>query len=359
LLATNFQAITHPEDLAADIAHIDLLLAGTSGSFQMEKRYIRKDGRIVWVLLSTAIIRDEQGAPLYFIGQVEDITARKEVEAELTATHQHTREVLDRITDNFYALDNSWRITYINDAVERNFGYSRDELLGQNMWERFPQGRDLPFFAALHQAQADGRARTVEALYPRTDRWYEARIYPSPNGLSVFFRDVTEQKQKQQAVQEALEAAQAGVRAKTRFLAMMSHELRTPLQTIAGNAELLLAGRDGPLTPLQAEDVSAIHSGATRMTTLIAELLELARPVENGGDRVVDPVELLQVVDQVRQDMAAHAETRQLALRVDLPPRLPAVRGDAVRLRQTLLNLVANAIKFTETGAVCIDAKVA
>jgi signal transduction histidine kinase len=140
---------------------------------------------------------------------------------------------------------------------------------------------------------------------------------------------------------------------------MMSHELRTPLQTIAGNAELLLTGCDGPLTPLQAEDVRAIQSGATRMTTLIAQLLELARPDVDSGDRFIDPEELLQVVDQVRQDMAPHAAARQLTLRVDLPRRLPPVRGDAVRLRQSLLNLVANAIKFTETGEVRISAEVA
>src|SRR3954447_26666233 len=116
LLAKTFHDVTHPDDLTADLAQVDQLVAGDIPAQRIEKRYIRKDGTVIWGRLTTSLLRDGTGQPLHFISQLEDITARKEAEADLEATHQHTREVLDRITDNFYAVDNQSRFTYINEA---------------------------------------------------------------------------------------------------------------------------------------------------------------------------------------------------------------------------------------------------
>ena len=195
LLATRFHDITHPDDLEPDLAHIDDLLAGNTHSFQMEKRYFRKDGSIVWVILSVSLLRDDSGAPLHFISQVQDISERKSVEVERAVTHQYTREVLERITDGFYALDRDWRFTYVNQTAERMLGRIREELQGQIIWEEFGPAEETPVYAAFHRAMADGITTSVDSYDAPLGAWFELRAYPSPNGLSIFFQDVTARRQ--------------------------------------------------------------------------------------------------------------------------------------------------------------------
>jgi PAS domain S-box-containing protein len=187
--------ITHPDDVDRTRDYAMRALAGEFGAYELEKRYVRPDGRIVWALLSVALVRDAAGTPRYFISQMQDISPRKETEAELAAIHQRTRDVLERITDAFYALDRDWRFTYLNEAAERILGYTRQELLGQNFWEAFPPAVETKLYDDYHRALAGGAPAALELFYPPTARWFEGQIYPSPNGLSVFFHDITERRQ--------------------------------------------------------------------------------------------------------------------------------------------------------------------
>ena len=237
LLTRTFQDITHPDDLAADLAHLDRILAGEIAAFQMEKRYIRKDGQVVWVRLSTTIVHDEQGAPLHFIGQVEDITARKAAEEDLRS--------------------------------------------------------------ALVDAQAANRAKGV-------------------------------------------------------FLDLMSHELRTPLQAVLGYSEFLLIAPQDSLSDQQREDIGTIHQAGGRMIALVNQLLELSRMDASHLDLAVEPVDLEQVIEAVRQDITPLAAAKELTMEITLPPSLPRVTGDAERVRQILLNLAGNAVKFTQQGGVSL-----
>ncbi|MDQ2653760.1 MAG: PAS domain S-box protein, partial [Chloroflexota bacterium] len=117
LVGTTLLEITHPEDRAANDDLMARALAGELSSFEMEKRYIRKDGEIVTVWLCSSLLRYADGTPRYFLSQIQDITARKAAEAEFAATHIRLRQVLERITDGFYALDRDWRFTYVNAAA--------------------------------------------------------------------------------------------------------------------------------------------------------------------------------------------------------------------------------------------------
>ena len=203
LLTRTFQDITHPDDLEADLAHVTELLAGRSRSYHMEKRYLRADGEIVWVLLSVSLVRDESGVPRHFISQVQDVTQRKETEAERSATHQKTSEVLERITDGFYALDREWRLTYVNEKAERILGRSREELLGKSFWDEFGPTLETPIHGAFHRAMTEGAASEVDFYYVPLGAWFELRAYPSPNGLSVFFRDVSARRKLEQELRSS------------------------------------------------------------------------------------------------------------------------------------------------------------
>lgn len=150
----------------------------------------------------------------------------------------------------------------------------------------------------------------------------------------------------------------AADQAKSSLLAMLSHELRTPLQAVLGYTEFLLADPSGTLTPEQRGDLGYIQQGGQRMLTLINQMLELSRLEAGGLSLVRNPVDLAEILEQVRQDVTPQAIAKGLTLQITLPAALPLVLGDAERLRQILLNLVGNAVKFTECGSVTVRAAV-
>jgi signal transduction histidine kinase len=129
------------------------------------------------------------------------------------------------------------------------------------------------------------------------------------------------------------------------------------MQAIMGYAELLLAGPEGSLTPEQADDVRTIRRGATRLVALVKQMLDLSRLDAGQIALETEPVALAAVIDDVRQDVAPQAAAKAVTLRIDLPDDLPPVQGDAMGIHQILLNLVGNAVKFTEAGEVCISAQ--
>lgn len=155
-----------------------------------------------------------------------------------------------------------------------------------------------------------------------------------------------------EALLQAKEAAEAASQAKSAFLAMANHELRTPLQAILGYAEFLLDDTHSILTEEQRVDLGYIQLGGRRMLTLINDLLDLARIEADGLMLRRDAVDLAQVVEQVRQDVQPQAAQRGIDLQVHMPASLPTLHGDGERLRQILLNLAGNAVKFTDAGLV-------
>jgi signal transduction histidine kinase len=157
---------------------------------------------------------------------------------------------------------------------------------------------------------------------------------------------------ERKALVQAKEAAEAANQAKSAFLAMANHELRTPLQAILGYAEFLLDDTHSILDEEQREDLGYIQLGGRRMLNIINDLLDMARIEADGLVLRRDAIDLSQVVEQVRQDVQPQAAQRGIDLHVHLPERLPPLYGDGERLRQILLNLAGNAVKFTDAGFV-------
>jgi two-component system sensor histidine kinase/response regulator len=365
LLTTTFQEITHPDDLEADLAHVARLLAGATRAFQMEKRYLRKDGQVIWIRLNSALVRNSQGAPLHFIGQLEDITERKRAEEKVRKSEARFRSLISNATDIITILDAEGIIHYESPPIKRILGYHREELLGRNAFELVhPDDRAETWLAFEHALANPSFVPTVEFRFLQSDgswRWLEAtgtNLLTDPNvgGFVVNSRDITERKRANEELRVALEAAQAANQAKGLFLDMMSHELRTPLQAVLGYSEFLLEGSERSLTAEQREDIGYIRQAGGRMIALINQMLDLSRMEAGRLELAAEPVDLVQVIEQVRQDVAPQSAAKGLALRIDLASSLPFVIGDAERLRQVLLNLVGNAVKFTDEGCVCVTA---
>jgi PAS domain S-box-containing protein len=275
--------------------------------------------------------------------------------------------LISNATDLITILDADGVIHYQSPPIERILGYHREELLGRNAFELVHSDDRLATWAVFEQALADPTlVPTVEFRFQHRDgswRWLEStgtNLLTDPNvgGFVVNSRDITERKRANEALRVALEAAQAANQAKGLFLDMMSHELRTPLQAVLGYSEFLLEGSEGLLTAEQREDIGYIHQAGGRMIALINQMLDLSRMEAGRLELATEPVDLVQVIEHVRQDVAPQAAAKSLTLQIDLPASLPCVTGDAERLRQILLNLVGNAVKFTDEGCIRVTAAV-
>ncbi len=235
LMTKTFQAITHPDDLATDLGHVQDLLDGKGNTYHMEKRYFRKDGQLVWVDLGVSLVSDKQGIPLHFISQILDITDSKK--------------------------------------------------------------------AMAHQ-------------------------------------------------QELLLKAQAGERAKSDFLATMSHEIRTPLNGVLGMADILA---DTELDEMQRECVQTINTSGESLLSVINDILDYSKIEAGRLEMEKRAFDLQQCVEEAIDLFATQIRAKKLEAVYLIAPDIPqSLLGDSMRLRQILVNLVGNAIKFTTQGEIVV-----
>jgi PAS domain S-box-containing protein len=178
------------------------------GVWRGEVMHTHKDGRILHVLSTNAAMRDESGHFSGAIAVIRDITARKMIEKRLKALTGNLEkevkekvaelnDVFERITDAFIALDNNWNYTYLNAKAAEMHGKTSTELVGKNIWDFFPEVVNEDFYTALHKARETMQPLRLELYYSRTGQWFEDLIYPSPDGISVYYHDITDKKKIQ------------------------------------------------------------------------------------------------------------------------------------------------------------------
>ena len=202
LLALTFQDITHPDDLEADLDQVRQVLAGDIDTYQMLKRYIRKDGETVWIKLSVSLVRDGRDAPLYFISQIEDITEARAIEEELVRSEVRLRAIIAAMREG-YGLTVAGRITAVNDALCELTGFSREELIGASPPFPFWPPEALDATEELRQQIVANEGGTFELTLMRKDgARFEAEITAqaarNPDGTVLgfvnTFRDISERK---------------------------------------------------------------------------------------------------------------------------------------------------------------------
>jgi PAS domain S-box-containing protein len=270
---------------------------------------------------------------------------------ELKERAERARGFLEAQGDFILRRDSDGLITYANDAFCRLAGREREALLGSNFV--------LPVAAQGDSAlSADGTRmhdqQVASADGPRWIAWRENSVQVD-GGVETqsVGRDVTDRTQAELALGEARDQAETANRAKSRFLAMVSHEIRTPLNGILGMADLLL---DTPLTPEQATYAKAVKTSGDTLLSLIEEILDFSKIEAGRLDLDARAFPLVTLVEEVAELLAPRAQAKALEIAAYVDDRLPdQVVGDATRLRQVLLNLAGNAIKFTEKGGVGIE----
>ncbi len=279
---------------------------------------------------------------------------------ELKESEERAKSFLEAQGDVIARRDGEGRITFVNDAFCALVGAARETLIGSTFKpDVIEQGATAlkPDGTRVHDQRIAGRDGT------RWIAWRDVVVGPGGQAdaadgaerdaeVQSVGRDVTDRVEAERALCEARDQAEAASRAKSRFLAMVSHEIRTPLNGIIGMADLLL---DTSLTPEQATYAKAVKTSGDTLLSLIAEILDFSR-IE-AGRLDLDPraFDLAVLLEDIIELVAPRAQSKGLEIACDLDDGLPRrLIGDATRLRQVLLNLASNAIKFTEAGGAAI-----
>ncbi|MGJ4890257.1 ATP-binding protein [Bradyrhizobium sp. HKCCYLRH3099] len=274
---------------------------------------------------------------------------------ELQEAEQRARHLFEQQGDLIVMREQDGRIVFVNDAFCQMAGLDRENLVGSRFaFGLIEQGDSAlePSGTRVHDQRIDS------AIGPRWIAWREALVRSDaghPALLQCVGRDVTDRTETERALADARDQANAANRAKSRFLAMASHEIRTPLNGILGMSGLLL---ETQLTPEQTTYAKAVRTSGEALMSLINELLDYSK-IEAGKLALeAQPFSLAALIEEITELLAPRAQAKQLEIAAYMDERLPTfVTGDAARLRQVLLNLAGNAIKFTAKGGVAIIAE--
>jgi PAS domain S-box-containing protein len=307
-------------------------------------------------------IRDAEGALIRVVGAMADISHITDIEQAFRASEERFRLVFEESPLGIVIFDSQFQIIQTNAAYRRMLGYSAQELLGRSVIS-ITHPDDQPACARLvaDLFTADQPAFRVEKRYTRRDNslvWaavtcalLPSRTPASPLGLALI-EDITEQKRVRDELSAANVKAEAAMGAKMRFLAQVSHEIRSPMNGVLGMLELLDAS---PLVPEQRDNVTAARQAATSLLGMLEEILDLTRLDQQRlplHPRQYAPARLTNEICALYRVKAA---AKNVELKVQIAPGVPEYHiADPARVRQILINLLDNALKFTTNGSVQI-----
>ena len=364
----------------ADLYRADDRLVMESGQprLHFEEPQTTPDGRTIWLRTSKVPLLDVSGDVFGVLGMYEDITERKQAEAELAKFHDDLEAVIAQRTEQLYdmqfAMDRAligihWidadtgRILYANENGAAMLGYRADELTAMHLADI---DADLPacdFRQIYRELFASGQARYERTLRTKQGIAIPVEVvgYRLPEKanqaarLITFNIDISDKQRAAQALIDAKEAAESANLAKSSFLANMSHEIRTPLNAITGLAHLLRRSR---LDDSQLEKLTRIETASSHLLGIINDVLDLSKIEADKLSIESVPVSVEALLGNISQMLEPKVRDRGIRLDIETAGITHNLLGDPTRLQQAILNLAANAVKFTHRGRVCLRARV-
>ena len=385
------QAPIHPDDFPKFIATIKEATA-TGETWALEQRWVRPDGEIRWVHVDISSQYNADGICICLFGTAQDITQHKQAEEALKAAEEQLADAIESISEGFVLFDADDRYVLTNENYRRLYPGIKDLCtrgnsfetvmranIERNLHEFGPEGGEAWLSKLMEWHRACDRPMEQQL---KDGRWVRAIERHTYNGGIVGIRtDITALKVAETALlqrvqelekarlrleqqsrdltamaaelREARDAAEAATRAKSEFLANMSHEIRTPMNGIIGMNGILLRSQ---LNEEQRECAVAVADSADALLTLIDGILDISKLEAGKLDIEYIDFDLVETVEATVSLLGPKAEEKGLDLAVFIDPKARSgFCGDPTRLRQVLLNLVGNAIKFTEKGGVSIE----
>lgn len=358
-----FLPMIHPDDQQRVSDHLLNLVPGDRKT--IEFRIVTQQQEIRWVSEKSQCNAGPSEGELTLLGAVTDITERKQAEESLRESEERCRHIAEMLPEVVFELDLSGNLRFANRKAFEIFGYTEEDFVrGLNAFDMVvPEERALAR-GRIHQRMAGEDVGAKEYTAMRKD----GSTFPvllnaipiikelEPVGILGIMTDITERKSNERALLAATQAAEAASQTKDLFLAKVSHEIRTPLTTIVGFGELL---EDTDLNPEQKKYLSAINSSGSTLASLIDDVLDLSK-VEAGKLALnLRDFSLHDLISKLVATQTQKIEEKGLAVNFSIDPDIPDLLiGDSLRIQQVFLNLLCNAIKFTEKGEISISATV-
>jgi two-component system sensor histidine kinase/response regulator len=316
-----------------------------------------KDGSVRYVMVEGTIVSNHN-LVIY-----HDITERKQMEEKLRESEERFRTLVETMRLGLSAVDAKGVITYVNDQMCQMLGYTREEFIGHpttDFQDEASRKLQEEIFAKRRKGVKDPTPYEITWV-AKDEHKVNTILTPTPGyslggeftGSFALFTDITERKRMEKELQQSKVEAEIANRAKTEFLASMSHEIRTPMNAIIGMADLLL---ETELTPEQKQYVQVFQTAGENLLNIINDIIDISK-VEAGHIQLetID-FDLNDLIEKLCDVMAVRAHEKGLELVYNIMPDVPIdLLGDPTRFRQILVNLIGNAIKFTEEGEVFIQ----
>jgi len=369
LMLLGFQDITHPDDLQTDLNYLNQLVAGVIENYAMEKRYIRKDGRLVWINLTVALTHKADGSPDYFISVVEDITERKQIEESLKKSRAQLVAFIQHAPVSIAMFDRDMNYLSVSGRWLQDYGRGRAELVGCNHYEVYP---DMPVeWRQVHRQGLDGETvQNDEDQWIQADgskRWLRWAVLPWTDengeigGIIISTEDISAAKFAEEAVRQLNADLEHRVLARTAelsaanreldsFAYAVSHDLRAPLRAMSGFSQALIQDYGDKLQGEAAVFLEQIELASRKMSDLIDGLLALSRT--SRGELRLDRINLSGLAAQILAELKQTEPERNVRLEIESGL---LVNGDGRTIEVLMRNLLGNAWKYTaKTDAACI-----
>lgn len=324
-------------------AHVGCFIFGINPTLSFDDDYRQFFIEIARKISLNYVTKREHEEQLDIVETWAELT-RKKIDARRL---RDRAELLDNVGVPFCALDDQFRLVYLNDAARADDHFATRKVLGQKVWTLFPWTEQTELTDCLDRTASHDEPTEVEIESPMNQRCYKVRVFPRQRGLSAVFEDITEWKRYQKDLVDAKERAETMNRLKSNMLTNMSHEIRTPLTSLMGTAHLLAERAPDEFV----DHIRKIECNAERVNRTIESVLTLAK-IESGELEVsVDRVDLLDETREAVDSLRQLARQRQLRIRL-VADAAPCVWADSAFTTSILNNLIGNAIKFTDEGLV-------
>lgn len=352
--------IVHPDDRDRLSAAVQNTLEKNT-PYRVEHRIVHRNGDIITIITQGKVIRNDEGEPLYIIGTAQEITELKKAENAALDAEQKLSEIFDVAPAAIINTDHQMKITIFNKAATEIFGYSAREAIGKHIEILIPQE-----YREQHPAHIDEFNNSVKQYRNMSERagiyglTKDGKKFPAAASVSttgegedktytIILLDTTERKRIEEERLLALNEAQNANKAKSQFLATMSHELRTPLNAIIGFSEMMTNHVFGPLGADRYEEyVKDIVGSSRHLLNLVNDILDLSE-IESGKKKMnIKHISLKDTMDECQYIIAKLAADKNIKCVYEIPDDLTMIYADKRALKQVLINIMNNAVKFTD-----------
>jgi PAS domain S-box-containing protein len=344
--------VTHPDDRGTLTQLMKDLMANPDKPVQITFRSLHKDGHYVWIE-GIGVNRLHDPNVQAIVINMHDITERKKSEDFIKENEEKYRLLIERISDGFIALDKDFRYTFVNEKIGEMTGKDPKSLIGKKVWEVFPEAVGSETYNAFLKAFEEQTYISNIDYYEQLNLWQENHIYPSPNGLSVFIRDISERKRAEIVISELNESLEERVKLRTEeltaankalesFSYMVSHDLQSPLRTLTGFTNIILEKYSPEFRPELKDLFNFILNSSKRMNSIVDDLLKLAK---FGNEKLtLTNINTNSLFQRVWDNLLSQNPSSNAQLEI---AELPHITGDESMMEQVVVNLLSNAIKYS------------